>query len=313
MLPDGIHIVTGAFGFSGRYIARRLLESGAEVHTLTDSPDRENPFGGRVKAHPYSFDDPAQIVETLRGAAVLYNTYWIRFSNGGAGHAKAVANTRTLFAAARKAGVGRIIHVSITNPSEDSDLSYFRGKARVERLLHESGISHAILRPAVLFGDDDILINNIAWLLRKLPVFGVFGDGEYRLQPIFVDDLARLAVELTEVDDNRTVNAVGPETFTFRGLVEEIGRIIGKRRPILGVPPTIGYLIGAAIGKAVGDVVINWQEVRGLMDGLLCVDSPAAGETKLTEWASAHVQTLGARYASELARRENRRRPYREL
>jgi NADH dehydrogenase len=203
--------------------------------------------------------------------------------------------------------------VSITNPSEESPLEYFRGKARLERALRESGLSYAILRPAVLFGREDILINNIAWVLRRLPIFGVFGDGRYRLQPIHVDDLARLAVEQGREDGNRTIDAIGPETFAYRDLVREIGRILGKPRPIVRVPRSVGYLAGWLLGLAVHDVVITRDEIEGLMQGLLATDSPPAGEIRLTDWARQHADTLGVRYASELARRRNRQLAYEQL
>ena len=224
------YVVTGAFGYSGKYIAARLLDAGHVVHTLTNSPERENPFGGRVTASPLCFDDPKRLVEALRGADALLNTYWVRFNHRNFTHAMAVENTLKLFAAAREAGVRRVVHVSIANPSEQSDLEYYRGKARLERGLIESGLSYCILRPTVLFGKEDILVNNIAWTLRHLPVFGVFGDGQYRLQPIYVDDLAALAVEHAAKAENETIDAIGPETFTFRELVQTIARIIGKRR-----------------------------------------------------------------------------------
>ncbi len=181
------YVVTGAFGYSGKYIAARLLAAGHEVHTLTNSPERENPFGGRVSASPLAFGEPRRLVEALRGADALLNTYWVRFNYRGFTHATAVENTLVLFAAAREAGVRRVVHVSIANPSEQSDLEYYRGKARLERGLIESGLSYCILRPTVLFGKEDILVNNIAWTLRRLPVFGVFGDGQYLLQPIYVE------------------------------------------------------------------------------------------------------------------------------
>lgn len=308
-----LHIVTGAFGYSGKYIAARLLEKGLRVRTLTNSVNRANPFGGQVEAHPFNFDDPDKLVELLRGAAVLYNTYWVRFNYTGFKHSVAVENTLKLFEAAQKAGVGRLVHVSITNPSEDSPLEYFSGKARLERALVESGMSYAILRPAVLFGKEDILVNNIAWVLRHLPVFGVFGDGQYRLQPIYVDDLARLAVEQGQGAKNVIVDAIGPETFTYCELVRQIGGIIGKRRPIVSVPPLVGYWMGAIIGRLVGDVMITREEIEGLMADLLCTDSPPTGETRLTDWARQHADELGARYASELARRRNRQEAYEKL
>ena len=311
MRQDNIHAVTGAFGYSGKYIAQRLLAEGKNVITLTNSLHRRNPFGDRVRVLPFNFDSPGILAESLRGVSVLYNTYWVRFNHGDFTQADAVRNTETLFQAAKIAGVSRVVHVSITNPSEDSPLEYFRGKARLERSLRESGLSHAILRPTVLFGKEDILVNNIAWALRHLPVFGVFGDGQYKLQPIHVDDLAQLAVEQGKHTGNTTLNAIGPETFTYRGLAEAIGKIIGKKRPIVSVPQAAGYAVGWIIGKLLGDVMITREEIRGLMDNLLFVDSPPVGTTRLTDWAIERADSLGLHYTSELARRQDRKTEYR--
>ena len=306
-------VVTGAFGYTGRYVAERLLAKGARVRTITNSPDRANPFEGRVEASPYDFDRPEALAESLRGAAVLVNTYWVRFNHSMFKHADAVENTLTMFKAAKEAGVGRVVHVSITNPSEDSPFEYFAGKARLERALGEVGLPHSILRPAVLFGENDILVNNIAWALRKLPIFGVFGDGEYGIEPIHVEDMADLAVREAEATGNRTIDAVGPEAFTYRELVRTIGEIIGKPRKVVGVPPWLGWLAGKIISLATGDVTITREEIGGLMAGLLATGSPPAGETLLTEWARTHRDTLGVRYASELSRRRDRRTAYGDL
>lgn len=308
-----VHVVTGAFGYSGGYIARRLLAQGHTVRTLTNSPRRNSPLAEQVRSSPLDFDDRDGLVDSLKGVSVLYNTYWVRFNHRDFKHAGAVEGTLKLFDAAKEAGVERIVHVSITNPSKDSHLEYFSGKAELEQALVESGMSYAILRPTVLFGKEDILINNIAWLLRRFPVFGVFGDGQYKLQPIYVDDLAKLAVEQGENDENHIIDAIGPETFTFRELVRQIGQIIGKSRPIVRVPPRIGYWFASLLGTWKGDVVITREEIDGLMAGLLCVDSPPTGETKLTDWAAEHADTLGRRYASELARRRNRNDAYGSL
>jgi uncharacterized protein YbjT (DUF2867 family) len=310
MNQSNLHAVTGAFGYSGKYIARRLLAAGERVMTLTNSVGRQNPFGDRVRAVPFHFDHPDQLAEDLDGVSVLYNTYWVRFNHPGFTFAEAMRNTQALFQAAKAAGVKRVVHISITNPSEDSPLEYFSGKAQLERALIESGLPYAILRPTVLFGKEDILVNNIAWSLRRLPVFAVFGDGRYKLQPIYVDDLAQLAVEQGRQVENTIINAVGPETFTYRGLVQAVGEIIGKRRPVVSLPPSVGYVAGWTIGKLVKDVMITRDEIRGLMANLLYVDAPPAGETRLTEWAQARSTTLGLRYTSELARRKDRQSGY---
>ena len=304
------HAVTGAFGYSGRYIAWRLLDKGNKVITLTNSLHRKNPFGEKVQAHPFCLDNPDKLIDILRGVSVLYNTYWVRFNHKKFTYADAVKNTITLFDAAKEAGVERIVHISITNPSDDSHLEYFSGKAKLEEALKDSGISYAILRPTVLFGKEDILINNIAWALRRLPVFGVFGNGQYRLQPIYVDDLAELAVNQGENKEDTVINAIGPETFTYKGLVETIGDIIGKKRPVISIPPAVGYIACILIGKLVNDVIITREEINGLMADLLYVDSPPAGKIKLTDWVGEHADSLGRRYTSELARRKDRQSEY---
>lgn len=309
-MSQKLHVVTGAFGYSGKYIATRLLAIGHRVRTLTNSTQRANPFGGQVEVFPFNFDCPDDLVESLRGAEVLYNTYWVRFNHSFFQHESAVRNSQVLFEAARKAGVKRVVHISITNPSEDSPLEYFSGKARLERALRETGTSYAILRPTVLFGQEDILINNIAWALRHLPAFGMFGDGSYRLQPIYVDDLAALAVEQGDHGEDVVIDAIGPETFTYRNLVNVIAEIIGVKRPIMSLPPALAYTAGWILGHLLGDVMITWPEVKGLMAGLLCTDSPAAGTTRLTDWAREHKDTLGLKYASELARRKDRVQAY---
>lgn len=306
MAEKGLHAVTGAFGFSGRFIAERLIDADKRVITLTNSLNRPDPFQGRVRAYPLRFDHPSELARSLEGVSVLYNTYYVRFNYRGRdtfSYSQAVENSAKLFEAAKTAGVKRIVHLSITNPSESSRFEYFRGKAKIERVLRESGLSYSILRPAVLFGDEGILINNIAWLLRRFPVFGVFGDGNYRLQPIYVNDLAMLAVDQGRRSEDNAIDAIGPETFTYRGLVEQIGRIIGRPRPIISIPPAIGFLAGCLLGKILGDRLITRDEIEGLMAELLYVDSPPAGSTKLTDWVRENSTALGLQYESELARR----------
>jgi len=310
MTADSFDVVTGAFGYSGKYITRRLLSQGRSVRTLTNSTGRPNPFGSQVEAFPFSFDNLDKLTDSLRGAAVLYNTYWVRFDYADFAHSTAIENSHKLFTAAKQAGIKRVVHISITNPSEGSSLPYFSGKARLERNLIETGLSYAILRPAVLFGQEDILINNIAWTLRHLPVFGVFGDGSYRLQPIFVDDLAKLAVEQGQEQANWIIDAIGPETYTYRELVHTIGNIIGKNKPIFPVSPRLGYWAGWLIGKLVGDILITQDEISGLMQDLLYTHSPPVGDTRLTTWAREHAFTLGLHYASELRRRLDREISY---
>lgn len=301
-----LHVVTGALGYSGKSVAAGLLARGVRVRTLTNSPDRPNPFGDRLEVAPMDFTDLPGLVESLRGAEVLYNTYWVRFNHRLFTFAQAVANTKILFEAAREARVGRIVHVSILKPEQGAGLAYYDGKLELERALGELGVPHSIVRPGVLFGRGDILVNNIAWVLRHLPIYGVFGDGRYKLQPMHVDDMAALLIEQSDGTGNAVVDAVGPETFEYRDLVRTIAQIIGVRRPIVRVPVWLGYGVSKLLNPLVKDVIITREEIAGLMRGLLFSDGPHTGPTRLTDWARAHARDLGRRYASEVGRRVRR-------
>jgi uncharacterized protein YbjT (DUF2867 family) len=295
-------VVTGAFGFSGQQIAKRLLLRGETVRTLTNHPQHGSPLFGRVQISPLDFSDPEQLTKSMRGASVLYNTYWVRFSYGSLSHERAVHNTKVLIQAAEAAGVKRIVHISVTNPSLDSQLPYFKGKAELERAIQSSSLSHAILRPAVLFGEGDILINNIAFILRRFPLFGIPGKGEYHVQPVFVDDLAELAVDSGQRSDSYIVDAVGPETYTYTELVQMIGTAIGSKSLVVHLPPALLRLASGVLGMILKDVVLTEDEIKGLMADLLVSHRPPTGRTSLEGWIKTHALTIGSTYASELKR-----------
>lgn len=298
-----LDVVTGAFGYTGKYITHRLLNAGRRVRTITGHPDRENPFGNRVEVAPMDFTDRTNLVRSLQGAAVLYNTYWVRFNHGRATFQAAVANSRALISAAKEAGVRRIVHLSIANPSIDSPLPYYAGKAQVETAIAESGLSYAILRPTVIFGAEDILINNIAWFTRRFPVFAIPGKGRYRLQPMFVEDLATLATESAQQERNLVVDAVGPEIFTFEDLVAKIASAVGASARLVHVSPWTAFQMLRFAGPFLGDVILTREEIAGLMANLLISKAAATGITRFTDWLPKNAHSLGSKYSSELHRR----------
>jgi NADH dehydrogenase len=293
--------VTGAFGYSGAAIARALLAAGHQVRTLTGHPGRA-PAGTPIDVRPLDFTDADGLERDLRGAHTLYNTYWVRFPHGGVTHETAVANSRLLFQAAARAGVRRIVHVSITHADPASPYPYFRGKGEVERHLKDTGLPYAIVRPVILFGSGGVLLNNIAWLLRRLPVFAVGGRGDYRVRPIHVDDLASLCTELGARGDSVTLDAVGPESLAFKDLVAAIRTATGSHAVIVPAP---GWLIpptAAALGVVLRDVLLTTEEYHAMAAGLADSSAPATGPTSLTDWIAKHGDSLGRTYASELDR-----------
>lgn len=296
-----LDVVTGAFSYSGAAIARELRASGRRVRTLTGHPDRA-PAGSDIAVRPLNFADPAELTRSLQGAHTLYNTYWVRFAHGPTDHDSAVANSQTLFDAAAAAGISRIVHVSITHPALDSPYPYFRGKARVEQALARTGVSHAIVRPAILFGGDGVLINNIAWLLRHLPVFAVGGHGRYRVRGIHVDDLARLCVDLGARSDPVVMDAVGPQSLTFRELVDAVRGAVASRAVVVPVPAPLLIGLSRALSVALHDTLLTGEEYQAMAAGLADSDAPASGSIVLTDWIAEHRDELGREYANELDR-----------
>lgn len=298
-----LHVVTGAFGYTGKYIARELLARGWRVRTLTRShPERPDPFGAQVEVARMDFGDFEGLVRSLSGAATLYNTYWVRFRHGQATFDSAVENTKTLLRAAKQAGVRRIIQISVSNPSLDSPYAYFRGKARLEQAVVESGISHAIIRPTVIFGPEDILINNIAWLLRRFPVFAIPGSGSYQIQPVSAEDNATLAVDAAEREDNLVLDAAGPETYTYDELVRLIARAVGSQARAVHLPPGLVWGLGSVLGWVLGDVLLTREEIGALLDNLLVSHQPPTAKAQFSQWLQRNASNVGTQYSSELAR-----------
>lgn len=296
-------LVTGAFSYSGAQIADRLLDAGRGVRTLTYHPNRPHPLRGSVDALEYRFDDPAALARSMGGVSTLYNTFWVRFDHGTTSFANAIERSRMLFFAARRAGVQRVVHLSITNPSLESPLPYFRGKALVEYALAQSGIPYSIVRPTWIFGGErDVLANNIAWILRRMPAFALPGDGAYPVQPVHIQDLAWICIDAGNARGDIVIDAAGPETMPFRDLVALVRAAVDTKSPILRIPAPVMAAAARALGLLVGDVVLTGEEIRGLMAGLLVSHDPPLGEIAFSQWLNEHSGSVGRSYANELER-----------
>ena len=303
MMPHAeLAVVTGAFSYIGNYVAQRLLEEGVHVRTLTRQPDQPNPFGDAVEAAPLDFSDPDELCRSMKGAGVLYNTYWMRFARGRITFDHAVENSKTLFAAAERAGVGRIVHLSVTHASPESRLPYFRGKGQVEDILQGLGTSYAIIRPTLVFGVGDLLLNNMAWALRRFPLFPVLGSGNYTVQPVYVEDLAVQAVEAGAQNRSFVTDAAGPDIVSFETLLRLLASSMGVRSRLVHTPPAAGLALTRLAGLLMRDTALTRDEVDGLMAGLLTSGAAPTGTTRLSDWLTDHADGLGRHYVSELER-----------
>jgi uncharacterized protein YbjT (DUF2867 family) len=301
-MEPGFDVVTGAFSYTGRFIARKLLDEGRRIRTLTNHPQRPGAQEIEVDVAPLKFTDRAALVESLRGADVFYNTYWVRFRHGGIGFGEAIANTRILMSAAAEAGVRKVVHVSVSNPSLDSRLDYYAGKARTEEIVRESGLPWAIVRPTLIFGPGDILINNIAWLLRNMPVFVIPEMGRYRVQPVAGEDVAEIATWAAAQSENVVVDAAGPEIITYAEMVQDVAIAVRRRPRMVHLPSGLTLALGGIVGVFVRDVVLTRQELEGLKQELLVSAEAPRGARRLDDWLMRSTDSLGRSYASELSR-----------
>jgi uncharacterized protein YbjT (DUF2867 family) len=288
-----VDVVTGAFSFTGRYIAARLLEQGREVRTLTRRPPSESPFGDRVEALPLDVSDPAP----FHGADTLYNTYWIRFPDRETTFADAVRQSLGLFEAAQAAGVRRVVQLSVANADPDSPYAYFRGKAAVESALAASGLSYAVVRPTLVFGDGEVLLNNVAWMLRRFPLF-LLPDAGCRIQPIAAEDVAELCVEVGTGDENVVLDAAGPDVFAFEELVRLVRDAVGSRAAMVRGGPRTTLVLTRLLGAITRQTVLTREELGALRDDLLTSTEPPRGRRRLADWLDARGPGLGAVFAS---------------
>jgi uncharacterized protein YbjT (DUF2867 family) len=283
--------------YTGRAIAEEVLSRGDAVRSLSRHDDPRDPLRGRIDVAPLRFDD--SLVESLRGASTLYNTYWIRFERDGHTFDEAVERSVMLFDAARRAGVERIVHVSVSSADRADELPYFRGKHRIEDWLATSGLNYAVVRPTLVFGPNDILLNNIAWILRRFPVFAIPGGGSYRVQPVSVQDTARICVDSR---GGETIDAAGPETMTFRELVASLRDAIGARTRIVGASTMLTTPLARLAGALLRDVIVTRDELAGLSRSLLTSTEEPRGGDRFADWIPSQAATLGQSYVSELKR-----------
>lgn len=285
-------LVTGAFGNTGSAIARSLVEQGRHVRTLTTaaSDDSDAP----IEVIAPDWDDPTQLVRSFDGVSTFYNTFWMRTGNPGShgtDYGMAIARSVALLEAARRAGVERIVHLSVAHADapDAQRYPYFAAKARVEAVLRSTGIAHAIVRPAVMFGGGPGIVEQLARVLRWVPVFGVAGDGRYQVRPVHVGDVARLCVDgaAHASVDAVPVDAVGPDRPTFDELVRWVAASVGRRARLVHLPATAVIAAGRTLGTIAREDLLTADELRSTMDGLADTDGPATGTVSLRAWLAA--------------------------
>jgi uncharacterized protein YbjT (DUF2867 family) len=254
-MDDRIVAIAGGSGFIGRTIARRLAAlPQLRVRVLSRDPGRARAKLAGLEADFVRGEvtEPGTLPAALAGAsavvsAVQFDGYPIENPRRGLTFERIdLGGTLALLAAAKAAGVTRFIYISGAAADENSRHPGFRAKGKAERAIRESGLEYTILRPSLVYGPDDTVVNGFAKAIRLAPVFPVPGSGRQTLQPVLVDDLAAcVALAISGRGQNGTYEIGGPDLMTFDDLIRLIMDLTGHRRPIVHVPESVMRAMGA--------------------------------------------------------------------
>lgn len=250
-MTDRLITVFGGSGFLGRRIVRRLAEGGAEVRIAVRRPERaarltELQTTGRITAVRADVWDAPTVAPALEGADAVVNTVGHYVEQGRATfEAIHGQGARNVARAAALAGIRRLVHISGIGADPDADSPYVRARGVGERLVRDALPEATILRPSVLFGPDDAFFNRLAGLARVLPALPLFGSGMVRLQPVYVDDVARAAARALALPlaQGQLYELGGPQVYTYRALVRLVLEHAGRRRLLVPVPYAIWAML----------------------------------------------------------------------
>lgn len=270
-------LVTGGTGFVGRKVVHALRAEGRDVRCLVRRPEQASAPGCEVTQGDVT--DPVGLARATAGCDAVVHLVSIITGKPTEFERVMVEGTRNLLAAAQEAGVRRFVLMSALGTTEESKdlVPYYRSKWAMETALKASGVEHVIFRPSFVFGRDGGVLPVFVRQVRWSPVTPVVGDGERRLQPIWVEDVAAHFAKAVDLPGaaNRTFELGGPDRVTWNGLYERIARILGKRRTRLHVPVPL-MRVGAAVAERLPSPPITRDQLTMLEAGdNVCDTAPA--------------------------------------
>ncbi|KAJ57184.1 3-beta hydroxysteroid dehydrogenase [Actibacterium mucosum KCTC 23349] len=290
--------IYGGSGFVGRYIARRLAKDGWRVRVAVRRPNEAGfvrTYGavGQVEPILCNIRDDASVAAAMTGADAVVNCVGIlnehgknRFDSVQVEGAERVARLSAV------EGVARLVHLSAIGADADAESDYARTKGEGEAAILAARPDAVILRPSVIFGDEDQFFNRFASLSRLGPVLKIVG-GDTRFQPVYVDDVAAAAVAAIETDAAGTYELGGPEVDTLRGLIGDMLKIVQRRRLVINLPFWVGSIIGFSFdmaqvctGGLFNNGILTRDQVRNLRnDNVVADDAKGLADLGVTPTA----------------------------
>ncbi len=246
-------LVSGGTGFVGSAIARELLRRNERVAVLgRDEKKIRDRFADRVEARAGDVREPATLAAAMRGVDIVINAVQFPGSpienrrKGWTFEEIDLKGTRHQVDAAKAAGVRRFVTMSGVGAAKDADKHWFRYKWEAEQYLQRSGIEWVVIRPTWIFGPDDVSLNRFLGFGKVLPFIPMFGSGTQDMQPVFIDDVGRVAADAALLPEvaNATFEIGGPEVMSMNDVVKTALDVQGRQRPLLHQPVAVGKAIG---------------------------------------------------------------------
>jgi uncharacterized protein YbjT (DUF2867 family) len=265
-------------GGGGGFVGRNLLREISGRYWIRSVHRRSVPEEDRT-AIEWIRGDVAEISDwgsIVRDVDIVVNLAWYRWARPRA-FESLYGGLHRLLSAATEAGVRRFVQVSVPPaPAHlENSLPYLIFKRRFDQELLSSGVSHAILRPSMLFGHGDVLLTVMLRSIQRYPFFPMFGDGSYRLSPLAVTDFARILRGFIENDRQGVFELGGPETFRYRELTDLLFAL-ARKRPRYWTMSARNGIRFARLLQATGSHLLYAYEVEWLVSDLLGL-SPATG------------------------------------
>lgn len=268
--------VTGASGFVGRNLLAALAGSGHDIRALVHTRRPDSAAGERLEYVPADVHDLPSLRKALAGVEVVYHLVGIIVETKKLTFERTVAEgTRNVVRAARDCGVKKIIYVSALGTSATSETKYFQTKWLAEEAIRTSGLDHVILRPSLIYGPGDQSLSRLHRLLKYSPLMPIVGDGRYRLQPIFIDDLVQVLVPaLTETGaSGRTIEMGGPEAFEFRQMTGIMKKVFNYRRLNIYIPFSLVRAVARVMETFLKPAPVTVDQLMMLRAGNTCDNS----------------------------------------
>ena len=245
-----ITAVTGATGFVGSHLVRRLLRDRHQVRALVRKPTDRWANQPGVTLVEGSIDNVAAMTDAFRGADCVYHLVGlIAETRTQTFETTVVGGTRNVVQAAVAAGAGKLVYLSAMGTEAEALSRYHRTKYEAEQTVIGSGLPYVILRPSVIYGPGDGFVSLLAKLIRRSPVTPVFGSGRYQLQPVYIDDMTEIMTRALTSKSvlGQIVDCGGPEKLEYVSILDHIGAVLGKRRFRLHLPMAAARLMAVVL------------------------------------------------------------------